>query len=252
MQTPAPEPEVSKGGFNVDLFGSLYSDEDSMLLGFDQYTISQAGDIELSPYDATYSEDVGYHGTNPANQEVRPATPLKEGHSAFSFPLSNDATLEVPVLNALRAGLAVANLLDCANSIFDPFALRTLTPQPQSVPLNLQPTDVQQRIPHHPLLDILPWPSVRTKLICALSLPAPLRPPPARDSMAIMQIVFDIDDTAEGFRVNGMNEFDGKAWEVGEAFFRNWWWALDREVLENTNRLRAQRGVGRLRLEAAA
>lgn len=195
---------------------------------------------------------VGYHGTNPTNQEVRPATPLKEGCSAFSFPLSNDAALEVPVLNALRAGLTLANLLDCANSIFDPFTLRTLTPQPQSVPLNLQPTEVQQRIPHHPLLDILPWPSVRTKLICALSLPEPLRPPPARDSMAIMQIVFDIDDTAEGFRVNGMNELDGKAWEVGEAFFRNWWWALDREVLENTNRLRAQRGVGRLRLEAAA
>ena len=59
---------------------------------------------------------VGYHGTNPANQEVRPATPLKEGCSAFSFPLSNDAALEVPVLNALRAGLTLANLLDCANS----------------------------------------------------------------------------------------------------------------------------------------
>lgn len=49
MQTPAPELEVSKGGFNVDLFGSLYSDEDSMLLGFDQYTTCQAGEIELSP-----------------------------------------------------------------------------------------------------------------------------------------------------------------------------------------------------------
>ena len=54
IQTPAPELE---GGFNVDLFGSLYNDEDSMLLGFDQYTTCQAGEIELSPYDATYPED---------------------------------------------------------------------------------------------------------------------------------------------------------------------------------------------------
>jgi len=48
----------------VDLFGSLYSDEDSMLLGFDQYTTCPAGDIELSPYDAAYSEDGIFNSPN--------------------------------------------------------------------------------------------------------------------------------------------------------------------------------------------
>lgn len=251
-QTPAPELEVSKTGFNVDLFGSLYGDDDSMLLELNQFATCQLGGIEINAYDTVYSGEGEYYGDSLTNQEVRLITPPKEGHSALYFPLSNDMALEVPVLNALRAGLTVANLLGCANSMYDPFALRTLTPQPQSIPPNLQPTDAQQRIPHHPLLDIPPWPSVRTKLICAFSLPAPLRPPAARDSMAIMQIVFDIDDTAEGFRVNGINEFDSKAWEIGEAFFRNWWWSLDREVLENTNRLRARRGLGHLRLKTAA
>jgi hypothetical protein len=64
MQTPAPELEVSKEGFNVDLFGSLYSDEDSILLGFDQYTTCQVGEIELNPYDAAYSEDGIFNSPN--------------------------------------------------------------------------------------------------------------------------------------------------------------------------------------------
>jgi len=61
----------------------------------------------------------------------------------------------------------------------------------------------------------------------------------------------DIDDETEGMRIRGEDGWDSRNWEVGEKFFRNWWWALDREIVENSNRLRAERGAGRLRLKEA-
>lgn len=75
----------------------------------------------------------------------------------------------------------------------------------------------------------------------------------------IARLMVDLDDGREGVRVwcgrggrGGMmgaaEELDEGNWEVGDVVYRNWWWCLDREVVENSNRLRRERGVGRLRL----
>ena len=76
-----------------------------------------------------------------------------------------------------------------------------------------------------------------------------MRPPSARDPLAVVNLLMDIDDETEGMRIRGEDGWDSGNWEVGEKFFRNWWWALDREIVENSNRLRAERGAGRLRLK---
>jgi hypothetical protein len=65
--------------------------------------------------------------------------------------------------------------------------------------------------------------------------------------LAIMQLVSDVDDLAEGVRVSG-NELEEGSWEVGETVVRNWWWAFDGGIIAHSNRLRARRGQGRLRL----
>jgi hypothetical protein len=82
---------------------------------------------------------------------------------------------------------------------------------------------------------------------------------PTGQGKGIMQIIHDIDDSQEGVRVHGNiggtwgegSELVEEAWEVGEKFYRNWWWCLEGKILEVTNRRRRERGLGRLRLEGA-
>ncbi|KAF2802250.1 uncharacterized protein BDZ99DRAFT_527621 [Mytilinidion resinicola] len=163
----------------------------------------------------------------------------------FDFPLTPDQNIEVPVLGTLRATLTIASLLSVQNSLFDISCMHTLAPSPQ-LPPNLQPTEAQRSIPHHPILDILPWPTVRTKLIYMLTSGASQ----LSGGLAIMQLVADMDDLAEGMRVSGTNELDEASWEVGEAMLKNWWWAFDARIIGHSNQLRAMRGAPRLRIGA--
>ncbi|KAF2494542.1 hypothetical protein BU16DRAFT_539822 [Lophium mytilinum] len=161
----------------------------------------------------------------------------------FQFPLTPDRNIEVPILSTLRATLAIASVLSVQHSLHDLSCLHTLAPSPH-LPQNLQPTEAQRNIPHHPVLDIFPWPTVRTKLICMLTSGAAQ----LSGGIAIMQLVSDMDDLAEGMRVSGTNELDEASWEVGEAMLKNWWWAFDAQIIGHSNQLRAMRGAPRLRI----
>jgi len=73
---------------------------------------------------------------------------------------------------------------------------------------------------------------------------------------AVMQVIQDLDDYKEGVRVYGLgvefaegNELVEESWEIGEVFYRNWWWCLDSKVVGISNRRRRERGVDILRLE---
>ncbi|KAF1812899.1 hypothetical protein P152DRAFT_458082 [Eremomyces bilateralis CBS 781.70] len=181
--------------------------------------------------------------------------------SSYGFlpMLSNDTVIDVPLLKTMQVGMAVAQMVGAGDTMWDPFTLRTFDGKIMSnmqamqqiteLPADLKPTDAQKSIPHHPLIDCIPWPSVRTKLVVVFNLPPTHRPPGARDPLSILQLFYDIDDPAEGFRIVGPNGMDGKNWEIGDKFWRTWWWSVDREVVENTNNLRKQRGANRLRIE---
>ncbi|KAJ4381761.1 hypothetical protein N0V86_003126 [Didymella sp. IMI 355093] len=76
-------------------------------------------------------------------------------------------------------------------------------------------------------------------------------------SKAITQLVQDLDDFQDGggLIVHGNsvtwgqgNEFVEEAWEVGESFYRKWWFCLDEKIVAQSNRQRQERGLGRLRL----
>lgn len=73
-------------------------------------------------------------------------------------------------------------------------------------------------------------------------------------SSAVIRILQDLDDTQGPVRNHGNaagwgqgNEFVEEAWELGEKFYRDWWWCVDRGVVERSNRLRRERGEGGLR-----
>lgn len=175
--------------------------------------------------------------------------------SQFTFP---DTThFNIPFLKLHNVGMTIAGLLDCADTIYDPTFTRTVTAMQLSdsaLPSNLLPTSIQGKVPHHPVLDVLPWPSVRTKLIAVFSQPIHQRPPIARDETGIMRLVQDLDDETDGVRVANNQGDDADAlhersWEIGQAFYRNWWWAMDTGLVERSNKLRRDRGARPLTLK---
>ena len=140
------------------------------------------------------------------------------------------ASLKSPSLKLLRVGVGVADTLQCSHLIWNPGARHVIDSSillNLSLPSNFHPVGAQFTVSHHPLLDILPWPSVREKLIRAFAAPEHLRPPVARDALAIPQMMYDMDDASEGFRIHGPNGAKEEDWEVGQRYFINWWWALN-------------------------
>lgn len=154
---------------------------------------------------------------------------------------------EIPLIKVISVCHQVAVMLGCATEVWDQSFRWTLDPLACSaLPVAFQPTSAQIRIPHHPLLDLIPFSSIRSKLICVLAMPQHIRPPNAKGNMALMDIVSDMEDDVEGFRISGSDGYREEDWEVGGAFAKKWWWCLDRKTVKRTNEWRMQRGAGRL------
>ncbi|KAL6249897.1 hypothetical protein RBB50_003753 [Rhinocladiella similis] len=179
-------------------------------------------------------------------------------HTNYTFP--DEAHIQVPELALLRGCMSIANRLHIQDIIW---SLTSLSPFPSStanigasrssaailyghLPQNLRPTQAQLSIPHHPAIDLLPWPSVRDRLIHVLAQPPEYRPTGAKSPTALVDFVYDIEDPAEGVRVTGSDPYDARNWEVGEKVFRGWWWCFDREIVTRTNELRRARGAATL------
>lgn len=186
----------------------------------------------------------------------------------FSFSFPDSYLLPVSELTLLRAFGRIAKRLGCAGSIWElearsPFfnggggsRIPATTPTPthtpdaiKSLPANLQPTASQATVPHHPVLDLLPWPRVRDRIIGVLSLPDAARPPAAAGDLALVRFSYDMEDGAEGMRVWGGDIYDPAAWEVGQIFFQQWWFIFDRQVVERSNYWRRLRGAPELSLK---
>ena len=176
------------------------------------------------------------------------------------FPLSPDgAKISLPILSTIHAFTTIATCLDVISKIWDPGYRHTLAPiAPTHLPPNLHPTPTQMTVPHHPFLDALPWPSVRDNLICIFNLPPASRPPVAQGDdgkgEGIMKLWQDLDDSHEGVRVHGNfvewgagSELSEEVWEIGELFYRNWWWCIDARIVGTANAKRRERGLPPLR-----
>lgn len=165
----------------------------------------------------------------------------------YSFP--DEAYLEMTELTLLRGCMSIARRMNVHELIWSlsatsPFADPAMAmAQFIHLPNNLQPTLVQMTIPHHPVIDLLPWPSARDRMIKILSQPPEVRPPSAASPMALLDFIYDIEDGAEGVRIVGSDPYSDRNWEIGEKVFRSWWWMFDRDIISQSNQLRALRGA---------
>jgi hypothetical protein len=116
-------------------------------------------------------------------------------------------------------------------------------PLPESCPDSLRPTALQLEIPHHPWVDLFPFPRMRDNL---------LRAGDAVDKEELCIDLFDPDQGVEKANLLVWGEpWDHTSWEASVAFLRKWGWLVRGcgELLEATNYWREKRGEERLVFE---
>jgi Domain of unknown function (DUF3425) len=162
-----------------------------------------------------------------------------------TFP--DDFCLNVSELDLLRASFEIASQLRCADRVWDLGASSVFLEGDTaawmfSLPANLQPTTKQLTVAHHPIIDLLPWPNVRNKLIEMYCMPVHFWPrhPDDGSPCSLVRLVYDMEDG--GIRVWGADPAAADSWEVQDRFAMTWWWALDPGVLRGTNQRRIARG----------
>ena len=169
------------------------------------------------------------------------------------FPLSADHCLitlvQYNVLRAMLFNMSILSLLDslpmeCIRS----FGISVLdaTP-PERIPLDLQPTLLQQSTPHPFWIKTIPFPAMR-------------------DNLILLAGKYDSDDLCNDLGQALYNGFDdverrgclvwgepwrGYGWEVSEGFVRKWGFLLKgcADVIDSTNRWREVRGEDMLVIE---
>ncbi|GJC96925.1 hypothetical protein CH63R_07779 [Colletotrichum higginsianum IMI 349063] len=173
--------------------------------------------------------------------------------SSLSPPEFPDSyLLPMSDLKVLKALLRVATRLGSRSVMWDPaatspFNLGVGTPA-ELLPETWRPTTSQVLVPHHPIMDFLPWPDVRDRIINLFSLPDEARPPAARGQLGLVNFAYDLEDSGEGARIWGADPYDESSWEVGQVLFERWWFVFDRKVIEQSNKWRRLRGAAALQM----
>lgn len=121
------------------------------------------------------------------------------------------------------AFMCIADMLGLACRPDDGFNIRALI---ASLPSPVAPTLQQQIIPHKPYVDMLPWSSMRDRVLNSLA------------AINEGQFISDMTD----MKVWGSTPWDPMAWEVGPEFARKWWFLMDDGIMHTTNFWRGQRG----------
>ncbi|GAA6038203.1 hypothetical protein JCM8097_005792 [Rhodosporidiobolus ruineniae] len=96
-----------------------------------------------------------------------------------------------------------------------------------NLPPSLRLTVTQQTVPHHPFFDGIIFSSLRDRLILL------------KDQLTIEELISDL---SRAVNIHGQDLLNPQAWEISEEFLRKYWYVIDKEVLEISNRWRTERG----------
>ena len=149
-------------------------------------------------------------------------------------PPMSDMQITLCGMSALAAILTNAYILNISCEPPRLYAIH-IAPSTQTPPA-LTPTALQISKPHWPYLDMLPFPSLRDKLL------------KGNDIIDVVELWSDI--VGGDIKVWGKTPWDSRGWEVQERFASKWWWLMTDEVLEETNFWRVSRGERPLGLAA--
>ncbi|EXJ90887.1 hypothetical protein A1O1_03993 [Capronia coronata CBS 617.96] len=185
---------------------------------------------------AYHRERLPQGGQVPDTQDLTSAetgsiAPISKAPSVFlqsEMSLDPGRDTHFIIMHAMTASVAfirIADLLELACLQDSGF---NICAPIERLPPTIIPTLNQQTIPHRPYVDMLPWPSVRDRLLVTRS--------------AINELEFVQDMSLDGLKIWGSTPWDPMAWEIGPAFARKWWFLLDDNIMHTTNFWRRQRG----------
>ncbi|KAK1969439.1 hypothetical protein LY78DRAFT_350661 [Colletotrichum sublineola] len=177
---------------------------------------------------------------------------LMQGASLSPPDFPDSYLLPMSDLKVLKALLRVATRLGSYSVMWDPAATSPFNlgmgTAAELLPETWRPTTSQILVPHHPIMDFLPWPDVRDRIINLFSLPDEARPPAARGQLGLVNFAYDLEDSGEGARIWGADPYDASSWEVGQVLFERWWFVFDRKVIDQSNKWRRLRGAATLQI----
>ena len=140
-------------------------------------------------------------------------------------PATDNHFIVMPCMTTYAAFMCIAEVLKLACMQDTGFNIGA---SPNTLPSPIAPTIQQLIVPHGPYVDMLPWSSLRDRIL--------------NSPMAINEAEF-IQDMATGdLKVWGSTPWEPMAWEVGPEFARKWWFLMDDGILRTTNFWRSQRG----------
>ncbi|KAK4234445.1 hypothetical protein C8A03DRAFT_47220 [Achaetomium macrosporum] len=205
-----------------------------------------------------------------SNHDTSTTSTTTISSTATTESFADSYYLSVPPLTLLRALVRIATRLNAMPSAWSLTAASPfntgLGPDPSQLPPAWQPTPTQLTVPHHPVLDLLPWPGVRDRMIGYLSLDLPVDVGDGGGNTdggvsgggsgsgtgsRLLDFIYDMEDGAEGVRIWGADPYDEANWEVGQVVFERWWFVFDKRVVELSNRWRRRRGAEPLRIVGA-
>ncbi|VUC28100.1 unnamed protein product [Clonostachys rosea] len=181
-------------------------------------------DIENSSASSLVNSNSTALVSRPVDHERMSLDPTRDGHYIIMHDMKTSA-----------AFFSIADILELVclqESGFNIGAATWLLPQ------TLAPTARQQIVPHMPYIDILPWPSLRDRMLESLP--------------TINELEFVQDMSSSDLRVWGRLPWDPLGWEVGPVFAKKWWFLMDEKIMQSTNFWRAQRGEEALELMKSA
>ncbi|KAL0940187.1 uncharacterized protein CTRU02_202950 [Colletotrichum truncatum] len=114
-------------------------------------------------------------------------------------------------------------------------------------PASLQPTSLQQKIIHHPWIDLLPFPQMKNNILLAIK-------SGLLDEDDLCDDILEVwvaDKNQRPSLITWGESSNTMAWEISLPFLRKWGWLLAgcRDIFEATNYWRERRGQAKINFE---
>lgn len=157
---------------NVSNPPSIVGFSDQATIGSNLDSLAYLSELDNSSVESPLSFDA--LGPLSPRVQFNPLSPSELSTDGIDLSFPDSYLLPVSEFDLMRAFSRIAARLGCNSNMFDLHARSSFGDSSTAVahlPQSWQPTAAQILIPHHPILDFLPWPSVRERIIYTLTLP---------------------------------------------------------------------------------
>lgn len=160
-------------------------------------------------------------------EHTPPVLPMVPSPFVNGIFLRHQAAREVYYQNARAIGLTWEQITQhtCPSPFHVPLSIIPISTPPTTVPPDLHPTPSQLAHPHHPFLDLIPFPWFRHRAIALAALD-----PSAYDPWELKKDILDGGLKCWKSRARSAGQpWDRRSWEVEPWFLKKWGWLIEEQ-----------------------